>query len=67
MQMMVAGDKWKIYLPYDLAYGEKGSPPRIPPFSPLVFELEIHNCESGKKKHAAKKLFDDHKFVHDEL
>jgi FKBP-type peptidyl-prolyl cis-trans isomerase len=35
------GDKWELYIPYDLAYGEHGSPPKIPPFSPLVFEIEV--------------------------
>lgn len=40
MQLMGEGDKWRLYIPYDLAYGERGSPPKIPPFSPLVFEIE---------------------------
>ena len=42
MQMMCEGDKWELFIPYDLAYGERGSMPKIPPFSPLVFEMEIH-------------------------
>jgi FKBP-type peptidyl-prolyl cis-trans isomerase FklB len=49
MQLMTEGDKWKLYIPYDLAYGERGSPPKIPPFSPLVFEIEIHKVKSGGK------------------
>lgn len=49
MQLMGEGDKWKLYIPYDLAYGERGSPPKIPPFSPLVFEIEIHKVKSGGK------------------
>ena len=40
MQLMGEGDKWRLFIPYDLAYGERGSPPKIPPFSPLVFEIE---------------------------
>lgn len=45
MQLMGEGDKWRLYIPYDLAYGERGSPPKIPPFSPLVFEIESKaNC-----------------------
>lgn len=46
---MGEGDKWKLYIPYDLAYGERGSPPKIPPFTPLVFEIEIHKVKSGGK------------------
>lgn len=49
MQLMGEGDKWKLYIPYDLAYGERGSPPKIPPFTPLVFEIEIHKVKAGGK------------------
>lgn len=49
MQLMAEGDKWKLHIPYDLAYGERGRPPKIPAFSPLVFEIEIHKVESGGK------------------
>jgi FKBP-type peptidyl-prolyl cis-trans isomerase FklB len=49
MQLMGEGDKWKLHIPYDLAYGERGSPPKIPPFSPLVFEIEIHKVKAGGK------------------
>ncbi len=41
LQLMKIGDKWNIYLPYELAYGERGSGPKIPPFSALVFEVEL--------------------------
>lgn len=31
----------EVYIPYDLAYGENGSPPRIPGFAPLQFEVRL--------------------------
>merc|ERR1719278_1014164 len=30
MQLMVQGDKWEMYIPYELAYGAEGQPPKIP-------------------------------------
>lgn len=41
MQMMVEGDKWEMYIPYELGYGERGSPPKIPGGSVLVFVMEM--------------------------
>jgi FKBP-type peptidyl-prolyl cis-trans isomerase len=40
LTMMKEGSKYRLYLPYQLAYGEKGSGP-IPPYSTLVFDLEL--------------------------
>jgi len=41
MQLMVQGDKWEMYIPSELGYGDRGSPPRIPGGSVLVFTMEI--------------------------
>merc|ERR1740117_511301 len=41
MQLMVQGDKWEMYIPYELAYGEGGKPPKIPAAACLVFVMEI--------------------------
>mmetsp|Transcript_33784 Transcript_33784/g.53714 ORF Transcript_33784/g.53714 Transcript_33784/m.53714 type:complete len:215 (-) Transcript_33784:119-763(-) len=41
MQLMVQGDKWEMYIPYELAYGERGSPPKIPGCACLIFVMEI--------------------------
>ena len=40
LQQMHVGDKWIIYIPYELGYGNKASGP-IPAFSTLVFEVEL--------------------------
>jgi FKBP-type peptidyl-prolyl cis-trans isomerase FklB len=41
MQLMVEGDQWELYIPSELAYGERGSPPKIPGDSVLIFRIEI--------------------------
>ena len=41
LQLMKAGDKWKLFIPYDLAYGERKAGNDITPFSTLVFEVEL--------------------------
>ena len=38
---MKVGDRWTVYLPSDMAYGERGSPPTIGPHAVLIFDLEL--------------------------
>ncbi len=37
---MPVGSKWQLYIPYELAYGERQAG-QIPPYSTLVFDLEL--------------------------
>lgn len=41
LQMMPVGSKWKLYIPYNLAYGEQGAGGAIGPFQALIFEIEL--------------------------
>jgi FKBP-type peptidyl-prolyl cis-trans isomerase len=49
LQAMKVGDKWRLFIPPHLAYGEDGYPPRFPPNSVLVFELELLGIEEAKQ------------------
>ena len=44
---MPVGAKWKIYLPAKLAYGPRGSGPKIAPNSALIFELELVDIQAA--------------------
>ena len=35
------GDKWELYIPADIGYGGRGSPPKIKPGAVLIFEMKI--------------------------
>jgi len=45
LQLMDVGSKYRLYIPYDLAYGAQGRPPQIPPYSMLIFEVELLGIE----------------------
>ena len=41
LQMMGVGSKWRLYVPYQLAYGERGAGGAIGPYAALIFEVEL--------------------------
>jgi len=41
LQLMSTGSKWKLFIPHQLAYGERGAGASIGPYQALVFELEL--------------------------
>lgn len=41
LQLMKQGARWQLFIPYDLAYGERGAPPAIPPYSSLIFDVNL--------------------------
>ena len=41
LQLMQEGAKWRLYIPYNMAYGEHGAGEMIPPYSALIFDVEL--------------------------
>ncbi|CAG0903874.1 unnamed protein product [Cyprideis torosa] len=59
LQLMSVGSKYRLVIPSELAYGDKGAPPVIEPNSVLVFDVDLlrehKNGQSQYKKWQAKK------------
>lgn len=41
LQLMQEGAKYRFFIPYDLAYGERGAGQSIPPYAALIFDVEL--------------------------
>jgi FKBP-type peptidyl-prolyl cis-trans isomerase FklB len=49
LQLMPVGSKWQLFIPPDLAYGERGAGADIGPDSTLIFEVELLSIEDKSK------------------
>jgi len=45
LQLMSVGSKYKFFIPYELAYGERGAGASIPPYAALIFTVELLGIE----------------------
>jgi FKBP-type peptidyl-prolyl cis-trans isomerase FklB len=48
LQLMKEGAKWQLFIPSDLAYGERGAGKDIGPNSTLIFEIELLSVKAGQ-------------------
>ena len=57
LQLMPVGSKWQLFVPSELAYGQRGPSPEIGPNSTLIFEVELLSIQdkvTGSQPPAAK-------------
>ena len=50
LQLMPVGSKWQLYIPSDLAYGERGAGADIAPNSALIFDVELLSIKDQKEQ-----------------
>jgi FKBP-type peptidyl-prolyl cis-trans isomerase FklB len=49
LQLMPVGSKWQLFIPADMAYGDRGAGADIGPGETLIFEVELVSIEEAKK------------------
>lgn len=47
LQIMPVGSSWRVFIPAALAYADKGVNGVVPPYSALIFEVELLNAVRG--------------------
>jgi FKBP-type peptidyl-prolyl cis-trans isomerase FklB len=62
LQLMPVGSTWQLFVPPDLAYGERGSRGKIGPNATLVFEVELLSIKEKTEasEPAPQKIAKDH-------
>jgi len=55
LQLMPVGSKWQLFVPAELAYGERGPRAEIGPNSTLVFEVELLSIQANDKEKEKEK------------
>ena len=52
LQLMPVGSKWQLFIPSDLAYGNRGAGGDIGPDTTLIFEVELLSIQDKSKEKA---------------
>jgi FKBP-type peptidyl-prolyl cis-trans isomerase len=55
LQLMKEGSKWQLFVPSDLAYGERGAGAQIGPNATLIFDVELISIKAPEENKAPAK------------